>query len=102
VLNAWCLALGRCLRPRGSLTLIVPAAHLTASLSALSAARCAEISIYPLWPRHGVAAKLVILRAIHQGRGPTRLLAGLVLHQANGAYTSAAEALLRDGACLEF
>jgi tRNA1(Val) A37 N6-methylase TrmN6 len=40
-----------------------------------------------------------------QGRkgsgGPLRLLPGLVLHEAGGTYTPAAEAVLRDAAGLE-
>ena len=32
---------------------------------------------------------------------PTRLLPGMVLHEADGSYTAAAEAVLRDAAALE-
>ena len=56
----------------------------------------------PLWPKAGVAAKLVLARATKAGRGPFRLLPGLVLHEADGRFTPAADAVLRDGAALSF
>jgi tRNA1(Val) A37 N6-methylase TrmN6 len=54
----------------------------------------------PLWPRAGVAAKRVILQAIKGGRGPDRILPGLVLHEADGSFTAAAEAVLRHAQAL--
>jgi tRNA1(Val) A37 N6-methylase TrmN6 len=42
----------------------------------------------------------VLVRGVRGGRAPFRLLPGLVLHQADGGFTPAAEAVLRGGAAL--
>ena len=51
----------------------------------------------PLWPRANEAARLVLVRGIKGGRGPFRMLPGMVLHAADGGFTPAAQAILRDG-----
>jgi tRNA1Val (adenine37-N6)-methyltransferase len=57
-------------------------------------------TMFPLVPRAGEAPKRVIVR-ITKGDGPTlRRAAGLVLHEADGRSTAAAEAVLRHGAPL--
>jgi tRNA1(Val) A37 N6-methylase TrmN6 len=56
--------------------------------------------ILPFWPKPGRPARLVVLQAVRGGRGPARLLPGLVLHRADGGFTAEAEAVLRDGAAL--
>lgn len=96
----WTLSLKRLLRPRGSLTLILPAASLDEALTACRAAGFGSLHILPLWPRKGRAAKLIILRAIRSGRGPTILHPGLVLHEAEG-YSEATNLVLRNGAAID-
>ncbi len=98
----WIAALGALLRHRGTLTLIVPAAALPACLAALTACDCSPDALLPLWPKAGRAAKLALLRGVKAGRSPFRVLPGLVLHDADGAFTGAAEAVLRDGAALDW
>lgn len=100
LIEAWAKSLARALKPRGTLTLILGADHLAAGLAALSAAGCGSPVLHPFWPRPGRPARLVLLRAIRGGRGPARLLPGLVLHQPDGRFTAEAEAILRDGAAL--
>jgi len=90
----WTVAMTRRLRPSGTLTLILPAAMLADALGAMDGAQCGSATIFPLWPRLGEAAKLLILRMVRGGRGPTRLLAGLALHEGTG-FSAAAEAILR-------
>ena len=97
----WAAAMGRRLRPRGTLTWIVAAAVLPACIAALTEAGCAPAALVPLWPRVGQAAKLVLLRGVKGGRGGFRVLPGMVLHEAAGGFTPAAEAILRDGGALE-
>jgi tRNA1(Val) A37 N6-methylase TrmN6 len=97
----WAAALARPLRHRGTLTFVVAAAALPACLAAFADAGCGGFAVAPLWPRKGVAARLVLLRGIKGGRAPCRMLAGLVLHEADGGYTEAAQAVLRDGRALE-
>jgi tRNA1(Val) A37 N6-methylase TrmN6 len=88
-------------RPKGTITLIHRADRLDAILAELWG-RAGEIVIFPLWPGAGKAAKRVIVRARKGVATPTRLAAGLVLHETDGRYTAAAEAVLRDGAGLGF
>jgi tRNA1Val (adenine37-N6)-methyltransferase len=96
----WTARLGALLRPRGTMSLIVPAAALPACLAALEAAYCRPAWVLPLWPKPDRAAKLVLLRGVKGGRGHLSLLPGLVLHTPEGGFTDAAEAILRRGAAL--
>jgi tRNA1(Val) A37 N6-methylase TrmN6 len=58
------------------------------------------VSIFPLWPRRNEAAKRVIVQVLKSSRAPLQLLPGTVLHESDGRYTPAANAILRDGAAL--
>ena len=98
----WAAAMGRQLRRRGTLTWIVTAAAAPGCMAALAAARCPPAAILPLWPRQGRAARLVLLRGIRDGRGPFRVLPGLVLHDSTGRFTPEADAILRDGQALDW
>jgi tRNA1(Val) A37 N6-methylase TrmN6 len=98
-LAAWIDAARHLAKPRGTIVLIHRADRLDEVLARLRE-RAGAIEIIPLWPRVGEAAKRVIVRARTGARGPTTLLPGLVLHQADGAYTEAAEAILRAAAAL--
>ncbi len=81
----------------GTFTAIIRADRLAEALTALPER---GVTIFPLWPRAGEAAKRVILQATKGSRAPTALLAGLVLHESDGRYTREADAILRDGASL--
>lgn len=94
---AACLAL---LRAGGTLTLIQRADRLDEVLAALAPA-AGDVVVYPLRPGPDKAAKRVIVRALKGAAGPVRRRRGLLLHGADGAYTPAAEAVLRDGAALD-
>jgi len=83
-------------RPKGTITLIHRADRLDAILAELTG-RAGEIVIFPLWPGAGKAAKRVIIRARKGVATPTRLAAGLVLHEPDGRYTTEADAVLREG-----
>lgn len=97
---AWVAALARPLRRRGTLSLILGMDGLAEALAALAPAHLGSVTVLPLWPRAGAAAKLAILRAVKEGRATPRLLGGLVLHAADGRFTPEAEAVLRGGAAL--
>jgi tRNA1(Val) A37 N6-methylase TrmN6 len=86
-------------RPKGSITFIHRADRLEALLGAMTG-KAGDITVFPLWPGNGKPASRVILRARKGVANPTRLLTGLVLHEADGRYTAAADAVLRDGAGL--
>ncbi len=96
----WARHLAAPLRHRGTLTLVVAAAALPDCLAALSEAGCGSPAILPLWPRADRPARLVLLQGVKGGRGPCRILPGLVLHAEGGGFTPAAEAVLRGGAAL--
>jgi tRNA1(Val) A37 N6-methylase TrmN6 len=97
LLASWAAVLAGAVRQRGTVTLILPAATLADGVAALTGAACREITLVPLWPKQGVAAKIVLLQGVVGGKGACRVTAGLVLHKAGGAYTAAAEAVLRGG-----
>lgn len=98
-LDAWADCLGAAVAHRGSATLILPAARFADGLGALAGAGFGSPALLPLWPRAGVAAKRVLVAARRGGRGPGRVLPGLVLHDGAGP-GAAAGAILRDGAAL--
>ncbi len=101
LLDLWVGQLAASLRHRGTLTLAVSASVLSVCLAALTSAGCGSHALLPLWPKQGRPAKLLLLRGIKGGRGGGRLLPGLVLHQADGRYTEAADAVLRHGAAID-
>ncbi len=96
----WALRLAGLITRRGTLTLAAPAGRLAESLAALAAAGCGSLAVMPLWPKPGRVPKIVLVQGVKGGRGPDRLLPGLVLHAEGGGYTDEAEAVLRHGAGL--
>ena len=96
----WVGFLGAAIAPRGSLSLILPAARFDVAVAAMRATGFGAVELLPLSPRLGVAAKRVLLRARKGARGPAKLWPGFVLHEADGRFTAAAEAILRDAAPL--
>ena len=92
-LGDWARALAKPLAHRGSLTFVLPASRTAEAAAGLRAARCAEVFFHPLWPRAGQAARRLLIQGRRGGRGPDRLLPGLVLHDETG-WSPAAAALL--------
>ncbi|WP_345740967.1 tRNA1(Val) (adenine(37)-N6)-methyltransferase [Thalassobaculum salexigens] len=90
----WMAAARRCLRHKGTVTVVHRADRLDDILSALSRG-FGSVVVFPLFPKAGRDAGRVLVRAVRGGRAPLRLAPGLVLHEADGAYTAAAEAILR-------
>ncbi len=97
----WVGFLAAAIAPRGSLSLILPAARFDAAVAAMRDAGFGAVELLPLWPRAGIAAKRVLLRARKGARSPAKIRPGLVLHEADGSFTAAAEAILRDAAALD-
>jgi tRNA1(Val) A37 N6-methylase TrmN6 len=83
----------------GTFTAILRADRMNEALTALGER---GVTVFPLWPRAGEAAKRILIRAVKGSRAPFALLPGLVLHEAGSNYTRAANAILRDGHALEF
>lgn len=96
----WVGTMARVLRHRGTLNLVVPASLLATAVGAIVASGCALSCLFPLWPKAGRAAKLVILRAVKGGRMGCAFGPGLVLHGGDGAFTPSARAVLWDGRAL--
>lgn len=57
--------------------------------------------IIPLWPKEGKNARRVIIRTIKHRKSPSIIHHGLVLHESDGTYTKAADAILRGGEALK-
>ena len=99
-LGAWVGFALTMVRSKGTVTFVHRADRLEILMAAL-AGRAGEIVVFPLWPGAGKTAKRVLVRATKGVATPTRLAAGLVLHEQDGRYTEAAEAVLRGAAGLE-
>lgn len=99
-LAGWVAAAARALKPRGWLTLVHRADRIDEICAALQPGFGA-LTLFPLWPRAGEPARRVLVQARRGGRSPAVLAAGLVLHEADGSYTPAAQAVLRDAAPLD-
>jgi tRNA1(Val) A37 N6-methylase TrmN6 len=95
-LKAWIDAGFRLLKSNGSLTLIHRADCIDKIIQVLGK-RFGAVEVIPLWPRCGEPARRVIVRAIKDRRSPALLHPGVVLHEADGAYTPEAERYLRQG-----
>lgn len=99
-LEAWARFLAAALKDGGSASLVLPAARFDAGVTALRAAGFGSVLLLPLAARPGAEAKRVLLRARKAGRAPARLLPPFILHEADGRFTPAAEAVLREAAPL--
>jgi len=96
LLPCWVAAAAWLLKPQGALTLIWRADALADVLGAL-AADFGDIAVLPVLPRSDAAAIRVLVRAVRGGRARRRDYPALVLNEADGRPTAAAEAVLRAG-----
>jgi tRNA1(Val) A37 N6-methylase TrmN6 len=100
-LAAWLRFALSMVKSKGTLTLVHRADRLDHVLGELRTL-AGGIVVFPLWPdAAGKPAKRVLVRAIKSSAQPMRLAAGLVLHEADGRYTGAADAVLRHAQGLE-
>jgi tRNA1(Val) A37 N6-methylase TrmN6 len=83
-------------RGKGTVSFVHRADRIDGLLAQL-AGRAGDITVFPLWPAAGRAASRILVRARKQVASPARLLPGLILHEPDGRFTPAAEAVLRDG-----
>ncbi len=86
-------------KPKGTITFIHRADRIDAVLAQI-AGRAGEVVVFPLWPGQGRPASRILVRARKQVASPARLAVGLVLHEADGRFSPAAEAVLRGGEAL--
>jgi tRNA1(Val) A37 N6-methylase TrmN6 len=99
LLPRWVASAAWLLKPQGVLTLIWRADALADVLGALADA-FGSIAVLPVLPRPEAAAIRVLVRAVRGGRAERRDYPALVLNDASGRPTEAAEAVLRAGAAL--
>ncbi len=85
--------------PKGTFTAILRADRLGEALAGLPER---GVTVFPLWPRADAPAKRVIIQIRKDARAPLAILPGLVLHDAGGAYTAEADAILRGGKAITF
>jgi tRNA1(Val) A37 N6-methylase TrmN6 len=98
-LPRWVDAAARLLRPDGVLTLMWRADGLAAVLETL-ATGFGGIGLLPVHPRPDAPAIRVLARAVRASRAPLTLHPALILNDADGCPSAAAEAVLRGGATL--
>lgn len=88
---ATCMA---ALKSRGSIYTVFRADRIDLLLGILSPL-AGDIRLLPLWPKAGLPAKRVLVRATKGAKAPMTLLPGIILHGPDGSYTAAADAILR-------
>jgi len=99
-LAAWVRFSLAMVRSKGTVTFIHRADRIDALLGQI-AGRAGEVVVFPLWAGQGRDASRVLVRARKQIAAPARLASGLVLHEADGRFTAAAEAVLREARGLD-
>ncbi|MFG1179064.1 tRNA1(Val) (adenine(37)-N6)-methyltransferase [Xanthobacter versatilis] len=96
LLEEWVRAADRCLAARGVICLIHRPQALAEILAALDG-RFGAVEILPVHPRPDRPAVRLLVRAVKGRRTPPALLPGLILADADGTPTVAADAVLRQG-----
>jgi tRNA1(Val) A37 N6-methylase TrmN6 len=99
-LSIWVAALSRPLRHRGTLTMILPPRMLEQALRAMQDCKVPADCVFPIWPKQGYPAGIVLVRGRKFGRSPLVLASGLVLHDESGAFRTEADIVLRSGGAL--
>ena len=89
-LTLWIQGSAARLRHKGSLTLTLPADLVAQAIAALQATRFGDITLYPFWPKIGKKARITLIQARLGLRSPSRIMAGMVLHEADGSFTESA------------
>lgn len=98
-LERWARAMARVTRQGGEIVVIHKADALPGLLAAL-VPRFGGLRIMPLYPRAGEPASRILIKGVKGSRAPMALLPGGPLHGEGNAFTSAATAILRQGAGL--
>ena len=99
-LNQWVAAADRLLSPGGTLVLIHRPEAIETILSALKG-RFGATELFPVFSRPNAPAIRIVVRAIKGRRTPPVIRKGIILTDAGGQPTAAADAVLRDGTLLD-
>lgn len=95
-LAPWLRRAASLLRTDGTLNLILPT-ELLAEVLAGTEGRFGALDVMPVHPRAGMAADRILVRGVKASRGGLRIAPGIVMHEADGAYSAAARRILRAG-----
>ena len=95
-LEDWIAACRRLLKSGGLLTIIHRADRIDGLMQVLKPG-FGGIVICPIWSKSGENARRVLVMARKDRHGAARILSGLVLHNADGTYTSQTQSLLEGG-----
>jgi len=87
------------LKPSGKITFIYRA-DMVDKLLSLFYGKVGGINLFPLWPMDGQIAKRVIVQGIKGSKGGLNLLPGMNLHNEDGSFTQATDAILKHGQAL--
>jgi len=98
-LHPWIRRSASLLRTGGTLNLILPS-DLLAEVIAEAQGRFGALDILPLHPGTGQAADRILVKAVKASKAALRIMPGLVMHDADGAYSAPAKRILRDGKAL--
>lgn len=99
LLQDWIDVAAHLLKPGGRLALIHRPADIARIAEAL-AGRFGDVRVLPVHPAADRPAIRIVVQARLARRAPLTLLPGLILHQAGGAWTREADAVLRGEAAL--
>lgn len=94
-LQDWVKYAHRKLKQGGTITMIHRADRLDDTITTLTSRRWfGSLVVFPLYSREGDDAKRVIVRARKERYAPIILKAGMIMHEKNGDYSTAADAIL--------
>lgn len=100
LLFEWVAALSRPLRHRGTLTMILPTRMLEQAFKAMQDSKTPVECVFPIWPKPGYPARLMLVQGRRFGRSPLVLAPGLLLHSEAGTFQPEADLILRSGGAL--
>jgi tRNA1(Val) A37 N6-methylase TrmN6 len=100
-LTAWTRTAAAILKPGGVLCLMWRPQQME-ELFAVLKGRFGAVAIMPLYPKAGLPAGRIVVRAVRGSRAPLALLPGIVLHAEDGQPTPLAALLLNGKARLPF
>ena len=98
-LDEWLRVACAMAKPKGTVTIVHRADALPELLRGVEG-KLGKLIAFPLWPTAGEAANRILLQGTKGSRAPFVLAAGLILHEVGGAFSSSADAILREGAAL--
>jgi len=97
-LSEWLKAATGFLRHKGTVVMIHRADRIDQIIGTLTRLKMGAITIKALYPSVGKSAIRVVISARKGVRTPAEILPGLILHNADGTFTSEANAVLESGA----